>query len=76
MFTRIGGAWSAAVSILLGMLVWGAGRFLLEWEAPYLIALACSGLAYIAVAAVSPRDQGVSPGGEVRLGTHPGAGSD
>jgi hypothetical protein len=31
------------------------GRFVLEWQAPYLVALACSAAAYIAVAAVQRR---------------------
>jgi Na+/proline symporter len=52
MFTRFGGAASAAVSILLGTAVWASGRFVLEWEAPYLAALGVSALAYIAIAAL------------------------
>jgi SSS family solute:Na+ symporter len=55
MFTRFGGAASAAVSICLGTAVWAAGRFVLEWEAPYLLALGCSALAYVAVAALQRR---------------------
>jgi len=55
LFTRFGGPRSAAVSILLGTAVWAFGRFALEWEAPYLAALACSGLAYIAVAIIEDR---------------------
>jgi Na+/proline symporter len=59
MFTRFGGAASAAVSICLGTAVWAAGRFVLEWQAPYLVALGCSALAYVAVAALQRR--AVSP---------------
>jgi len=59
MFTRFGGAASAAVSICLGTAVWATGRFVLEWEAPYLVALGCSLLAYVAVAALQRR--AVSP---------------
>lgn len=55
MFSRFGGATSAAVSILLGTAVWAVGRFVLEWEAPYLIALGCSAAAYIAIAVIQPR---------------------
>jgi Na+/proline symporter len=51
MFTSFGGAASAAISICLGTAVWAAGRFLLGWEAPYLVALGSSAAAYIAVAA-------------------------
>jgi SSS family solute:Na+ symporter len=53
LFTRYGGAASAAVSICLGTAVWLVGRFALEWEAPYLIALGCSTLAYVAVATIT-----------------------
>jgi len=57
MFTRFGGAASAAVSILLGTAVWAMGRFALEWEAPYLVALAASAMAYVAIAYVRPNTQ-------------------
>jgi len=50
LFTRFGGPRSAAVSITLGTLVWALGRFVLDWEAPYLVALAVSAAAYIGVA--------------------------
>ncbi|HYI03526.1 MAG TPA: sodium:solute symporter family protein [Reyranella sp.] len=56
MFTLFGGAASAAASICLGTAVWALGRFVLEWQAPYLVALACSALAYIAVAALQRHD--------------------
>ncbi len=52
LFTRFGGASSAAVSICLGTVVWAIGRFILAWEAPYLVALGCSAVAYVAIAAV------------------------
>ena len=57
MFTRFGGAASAAVSILLGTAVWATGRFALEWEAPYLVALASSAMAYVAIAYLRPNPQ-------------------
>jgi len=53
LFTRFGGAASAAVSICLGTAIWAVGRFVLEWEAPYLVALGCSALAYVAIAALT-----------------------
>lgn len=48
MFTRIGGPLSAGLSICLGTVIWAVGHFLFEWPTPYLIAVACSGVAYIA----------------------------
>ena len=54
MFTRLGGAASAAVSILLGTAIWATGRFALDWEAPYLAALAASAVAYVAIAFFRP----------------------
>jgi len=50
-FTRIGGAPCALGSIVVGAGVWGAGRFALDWTAPYIAALACSTIAYLAIAA-------------------------
>lgn len=55
LFTRFGGANSAAVSICLGTAVWALGRFALDWEAPYLVALGCSGAAYVAIALLERR---------------------
>jgi hypothetical protein len=55
MFTRFGGAASAAVSILLGTAVWATGRFALEWQAPYLAALGASTLAYVAIGYIQRR---------------------
>ena len=49
-FTRIGGPASAMASIVVGAAVWAAGRFTLDWPAPYMVALACSTMAYVAVA--------------------------
>jgi Na+/proline symporter len=50
MFSRFGGAWSAAVSILTGTIVWATGHFTFGWTAPYILAVAASATAYIAVA--------------------------
>jgi hypothetical protein len=33
------------------------GRFALEWEAPYLVALAASAVAYVAIAYLRPNAQ-------------------
>ncbi|CAN1721303.1 Sodium:solute symporter [Hyphomicrobium sp. 1Nfss2.1] len=49
LFTRFGGPISATASILLGTAVWAVGRFGLEWEAPYIVALAGSGAAYVII---------------------------
>ncbi len=51
-FTRIGGPSSAWSSVVVGVSVWGAGRFLLDWTAPYITALICSTAAYLLVAMV------------------------
>ena len=49
-FTRIGGATSAAAAILVGVAIWALGRFGLAWKAPYITAIACSALVYVALA--------------------------
>jgi Na+/proline symporter len=61
LFTRIGGPMSAAASILSGLVVWSAGRFVLEWPAPYMTALAVSAAAYLAVAALDRSARAQSP---------------
>jgi Na+/proline symporter len=55
MFSRFGGAWSATVSICTGTLVWAIGHFGFGWTAPYILAVGCSALAYLAVALIEPR---------------------
>jgi Na+/proline symporter len=55
MFTRFGGALSAGTSICLGTIVWAAGRFILEWPAPYLVAIACSAAGYIVIGLLDAR---------------------
>ncbi len=50
LFTRIGGPLSAIAAVSCGMAVWGIGGAVLEWRAPYIIALASSTLAYLAAA--------------------------
>jgi solute:Na+ symporter, SSS family len=50
LFTRIGGPQSARAAILAGVSVWALGRFALDWQAPYIVALACSTVAYLGIA--------------------------
>ena len=50
-FTKIGGTSSALASIIVGAVVWAAGRFALDWTAPYIAALVSSSVAYLAIAA-------------------------
>ena len=49
-FTRIGGPASAGAAIVIGVCVWALGSFGLGWKAPYITAIACSAVAYLAVA--------------------------
>jgi SSS family transporter len=49
-FTSIGGPASGLGSIVVGVAVWAAGRFALNWKAPYIAALLCSTIAYLAIA--------------------------
>lgn len=50
LFTRIGGPACAYGSVLTGLGVWAAGRYLLKLEAPYLTALGASVGVYLAIA--------------------------
>lgn len=49
-FTRIGGATSAAAAIIAGVTVWALGRFGLAWKAPYITAIGCSAFVYVGLA--------------------------
>jgi hypothetical protein len=40
--------WRSA--ILVGVAIWALGRFGLAWKAPYITAIACSALVYVALA--------------------------
>ena len=60
MFSAFGGPLSAAAAIIAGEAVWAVGRFALSWDAPYIAALLCSLIAYVAVALVEKRS-GVIP---------------
>ncbi len=76
LFTRIGGPGSAIASILIGTAVWGAGKFALDWSAPYLAALIASFVAYLAVAAWEGRLWGQTAFGRGQtLGSDPLSGS-
>jgi Na+/proline symporter len=50
LFSRIGGAPSAYAALLIGMLVWALGEYALDWQTPYIAALASALLAYLAAA--------------------------
>jgi Na+/proline symporter len=62
LFTRFGGAASAGLSICLGTVVWALGRFILDWPAPYLVAIACSAAGYIAIGLWHARPGQRTPG--------------
>jgi Na+/proline symporter len=49
-FTRVGGPASATAAVVTGVTVWALGRFALGWTAPYITALVCSAVVYVAVA--------------------------
>ncbi len=50
LFSRVGRAPSAYAALGVGVLVWGAGEFVLDWSTPYVVALAAALLAYLAAA--------------------------
>ncbi len=54
-FSNVGGPFSAYAAIGVGMITWAGSKYLLEWEAPYITALALSLLAYVAAAALDRR---------------------
>jgi len=49
LFTRFGGPVAAIASLLSGSLVWALGRFVLDLQAPYLVALGISLAAYVCI---------------------------
>ncbi|MFM2422648.1 MAG: hypothetical protein RL291_1178 [Pseudomonadota bacterium] len=53
LFTRFGGERAAFATILTGVLVWAAARYVFTVETPYLIGLFCSLATYVAVARLS-----------------------
>ena len=50
LFTNIGGVASALAALTTGMVVWAAGAFVLQWQAPYTIALVAALAAYLLAA--------------------------
>jgi Na+/proline symporter len=52
LFSRVGGSLSAYAALVTGMLVWLAGEYLLQWQAPYLASLSCALAAYLGAAFV------------------------
>ena len=67
LFTRWGGAGSAAASLLAGVVAWVLGAYVLALPYPYLVSLAASLLAYAGAALVegrrAPEDAAASPAG-------------
>lgn len=61
LFTRIGGPYAAMAAILSATGVWAAGKFVLDWPAPYLTALATATTAYLAVSLAEGRSTVPSP---------------
>jgi Na+/proline symporter len=57
LFTSVGGPRSAIASILTGTGIWACGKFVLDWQAPYLAALAAATLVYLLIALVEGRSQ-------------------
>lgn len=51
LFTRTGGALSAYGALIVGIVVWGVGEFILDLTAPYLLSIAAAGLSYVGLAA-------------------------
>ena len=58
LFTRIGGPQAATSAMLTGMAAWVIGKFVLQLEAPYLLAMALSAVVYLAIAALEGRSGG------------------
>jgi Na+/proline symporter len=55
LFVPIGGRHSAYAALLVGMTVWAAGEYWLDWSTPYVFSLAAALSAYLAVAAFERR---------------------
>jgi Na+/proline symporter len=55
LFTRLGGVWSGAVTLVVGFVSWAVGTYMTHWEATYAISLAASVGAYLFVALLEPR---------------------
>jgi Na+/proline symporter len=55
--SRFGGAPAAYAALIVGMLVWGAGEYLLGWSAPYVTALVSALVAYVAAGLAGRRNR-------------------
>jgi uncharacterized sodium:solute symporter family permease YidK len=55
LFTRLGGVWSGAVTLVVGFASWAVGTYVTHWEATYAISLAASVGAYLLVALLEGR---------------------
>ncbi|WP_341327306.1 sodium:solute symporter family protein [Methylotuvimicrobium sp. KM2] len=55
LFTRFGGAYSAAGSLLAGTVLWNAGNYAFDMQTPYLIALCGAIAVYSAIAILEPK---------------------
>ncbi|MBX9925259.1 MAG: sodium:solute symporter family protein [Hyphomicrobiaceae bacterium] len=64
LFTRFGGPLAAYAGMLTGMGVWLAARYGFDAETPYLMALACSLFAYVAVALIAA-ERNVAPAPDI-----------
>ena len=47
LFSRVGGAASAYGALVVGVAVWAAGEYWLEWPTPYIAAVAAALAAYL-----------------------------
>jgi Na+/proline symporter len=64
LFSRLGGAASAYAALVVGIVVWAAGEYWLEWSTPYVAALAAALAAYLAAAALARRAPLATQGAE------------
>jgi Na+/proline symporter len=54
LFTRFGGPLSAYTSIVMGMLVWAAGKYMIDMPAPYVTGLLAATISYVVTGALRP----------------------
>lgn len=66
LFTRIGGAASAASALVLGLAVYAGGTYVIEMPYPYIASLVCAAAGYLAVAAAGAAARRARPQGESR----------
>lgn len=50
LFTRFGGKWAGAATLVTGLATWAVGTYVTHWEASYLISIAASVVTYVMVA--------------------------